>query len=302
MSIFLTACGGAAEAAPTPADSGAIPADQRAQDSVVQDVPTEAGSGAEALDDEAEPLAATVNGEPITIARLEREFARLSAASAAADPAALRAQALNILIEQQLINQGAASLGVTVTEADVQNEIETLKALAADLDQDWQTFLSSNNYTEAEMPQVQRDSLTTQRVRDVLLAPYSGDVAQAHARHILVRTQAEAQAVLERLNAGEDFALVAAAVSLDATTRDFGGDLGWFTRDELIDATLADTIFSLEPGTIEGPISTRIGYHIVQTLELATRPIEPERFPFLAESVYNNWLLEQYEAATIERF
>lgn len=305
VTFIVTACGGATEAEPTAVLDNNT-ADQAVQNTAVPEVvatevpPTVADTGNATTDEE--PIAARVNGEAITVARLDREFLRLSSASNAADPTALRAQALNILIEQQLINQGAASLGVSVTDEEVQAEIDTLKAIANDLEQDWSAFLRDNNYTEAEMPAVQRDSLITQRVRDVLLAPYSGNVEQAHARHILVRTQEDAQTVLNRLNAGEDFAIVASELSIDATTKDFGGDLGWFTRDELIDATLAETIFQLAPGAIEGPITTQIGYHIVQTIELATRPIEPERLPFLAESVYNNWLLEQYNAATIERF
>jgi len=146
------------------------------------------------------------------------------------------------------------------------------------------------------------DTLLTQRVRDHLTAELQGEVEQVRARHILVRTEDEARQVLQRLQNGERFADVAADVSIDLTTREQGGDLGWFTRDELLDPRLAEAAFNLQPNEITGPIATRIGYHILQTLEKGVRPVEPERMTMIQENLYLNWLAEQIRSANIERY
>ncbi len=63
---------------------------------------------------------------------------------------------------------------------------------------------------------------------------------EIHARHILVATEGDAQAVLKRLKAGEDFAKVAKDMSKDPGSE--GGDLGWFTKDRMVPA-FADAAF-----------------------------------------------------------
>ncbi len=247
-----------------------------------------------------EPVA-TVNGVPITRASYDRALSRAQAISSVADQAALRRQVLETLIEQELIAQAAPELGVTVTDEDVQAEMEALRELT-ESDEEWQAFLELNGYTEAEMFAAQRDLLITQRVRDVLMEPFSGEVLQVNARHIVVRTEAEAQEVLDRLEAGEGFATLAAEYSIDSTTREFGGNLGWFARDELLQPELENVAFELEVGQMAGPIQTSLGYHILQTMDREERPVEPERLSVLAESVFNNWLEGLRGNANIQRF
>ena len=248
-----------------------------------------------------EGLVARVNGEGITEQQYQRSLDRSLQNGSASDPAALQRQVLNALIEQTIIRQAGAAMNVDVTEEQARDEVESLKA-SLDSEEDWQTFLSMNMYTDEEMVQAQRDSLITQQIRDQLVAGLSGDVEQVHARHILVRSETEAQAVLVRLQQGEDFAALAAEYSIDLTTRDNGGDLGWFTRDELMDARLAQVAFDLDPGSIAGPITSSLGYHIIQTLELADRPIDAARLPLLQETVFLNWLSQRTAQASIERF
>ena len=67
-------------------------------------------------------------------------------------------------------------------------------------------------------------------------------------------------------------------------------------------AVVPGVAFGLEPGQIAGPIPTLIGYHIIQVIERAERPVEPERMPLLMENAFLNWLDGQYRAAIIERY
>ncbi len=138
-------------------------------------------------------------------------------------------------------------------------------------------------------------------MRDRIVQDLSGDVPQVNARHILVRTRAEAETALDRLNAGDTFESVVADVSI-AADAEFGGDLGWFTRQGLLEQTLADVAFSLEPGEMAGPVATRLGYHIVQTLAFDERPVDPEARVNLAQIQFENWLQSLRDRAVIERF
>ena len=246
-------------------------------------------------------LVARVNGVGITEAAYLRELERRRVNSNAASDEALEAEVLETLIRQELINQGAPSLNVVVTDADVQTEYDNLRSLSPS-DAAWIDFLETNHYTEAEMFAAQRDVVITQRVQMTLIEDYLGEVEQVNARHIVVHTREEAEQVLERLNAGEDFAALAAEYSLDTTTRENGGNLGWFARKELFYPNLEDIAFQLEIGQVAGPIATSLGYHVIQTLDKAVRPIEPERLPMLSESIFGSWLDEQYRNATIERY
>jgi hypothetical protein len=95
-------------------------------------------------------------------------------------------------------------------------------------------WLAENNYTQDEFRASLRAMLVTARVRDAVTKVLPATVRQVHARHILVSTEPEAKKTLERLQAGEDFAALARELSRDVTSAEQGGDLGWFTQDELL--------------------------------------------------------------------
>jgi len=298
---LLAACG--ADTNPVPTSAAPTAAPTVAAVTQPADVPVSQATATDAprTDADTANLVARVNGQGITRAEYQRALNRRLTTAAAADSDRVADQVLDALIEQVLIEQAAPTLGVNVSPDDVQQAMATLRA-SAPTDADWQQFLALNGYDEDEMIEAQRQALITQRVRDALMADLSGSVSQVNARHILVLSEAAAQDVLTRLQAGEPFGQLAAEYSVDMTTAENGGDLGWFTAAELMDPRLAEIAFSLQPGEIAGPIPTRLGYHIIQTVEIAQRPIEPERLPLLMENNFVNWLGEQYRTAEIERF
>lgn len=264
-------------------------------------IATNADVTVNAAEQNSDDIVAQVNGEAITRAEFDAEMARRQRDETITDRAALQQVVLDALIEQRLVADAANTMGIAVTDDEVNAEIQALQQALASTS-DWESYLQMNGYTAEEMTAAQRNVLLTQRVQEVLFADLTGVVNQVHARHIVVRTETEAVNLLNRLQQGADFAQVASEFSIDLTTRDRGGDLGWFTADELLDRRLADVAFSLQPGAIAGPISTRIGYHIIQTLEIAERPIEPERLALLMRNIYMNWLEMQFQNATIERY
>lgn len=94
---------------------------------------------------------------------------------------------------------------------------------------------------------------------------------EVRARHILVKTKAEAESIIAQLDKGADFATLAKKYSIDGSAAQ-GGDLGFFTKDKMV-APFADAAFALKPGQwTEKPVQTQFGWHVI---ELEARRQQP---------------------------
>jgi peptidyl-prolyl cis-trans isomerase C len=88
---------------------------------------------------------------------------------------------------------------------------------------------------------------------------------QLHCAHILVKNEAEAKAVLERIKKGEKFSSIATDVSLCPSGKK-GGDLGKFGRGQMV-KEFENAAFALQKGEISAIVKTKFGYHIIKRLE-----------------------------------
>jgi len=88
---------------------------------------------------------------------------------------------------------------------------------------------------------------------------------KVHCAHILVKTEKEANTVLERLKKGEKFANIAKEVSLCPSGKR-GGDLGTFGRGRMV-KEFEKAAFALQKGQISPVVKTKFGYHIIKRLE-----------------------------------
>lgn len=70
---------------------------------------------------------------------------------------------------------------------------------------------------------------------------------------------------LNRAKEGEDFILLARKYSQEPGAERTGGDLGFFTADQML-KPFSETVFSMKPGEIRGPVKTQYGYHIIRLL------------------------------------
>lgn len=96
-------------------------------------------------------------------------------------------------------------------------------------------------------------------------------VEEVRASHILVTTREEAEEVARLLAEGQDFAQLARQVSQDPGTRLDGGDLGYFTRDGMVQA-FSRQAFATEVGATSEPFQTDYGWHV---LRVADRRVQP---------------------------
>lgn len=129
-----------------------------------------------------------------------------------------------------------------------------------------------------------------------------------HLLNIVVGSQAAAAQVRSQLDAGADFAAVAAASSQDQSTKNQGGDLGTVTRDQLEQA-YGNAAYSAPVNTLFGPVQTQYGWNVGKVLQIT--PSTPLTLDQVRDalrsqlsderktSVWNTWLAEQIKAADV---
>jgi len=206
------------------------------------------------------------------------------------------------MIETVLLEQAAASAGITITDEQLDEIIQ------ADIDavggrEVFEARLASNNITEEEYREYVRTNLVAQRVQMQMPADIPDTLEHIHARHILVATQEEAEAILAQLREGADFAILAQTYSLDVSTRDRGGDLGFFPPGLLLAPELEEAAFALAPAQISDVVhSELLGYHIIQVLEREERPVDEQNVELIRANQIRRWRERLWADAAIERF
>lgn len=249
---------------------------------------------------------ALVNDRPITMEAFQRELARFRAGQIAlglelTDGDGYEQQVLDLLVEYELIRQLAAREGIVISDEAVDAEINNM--IQENGEGYFNSWLNSNYYSPEEFREVIRLDLMTDQLLEPIIASVPTVTEQVHARHILVNSQAEAEQVLARLRDGEDFSALAAEYSVDVTTRNNGGDLGWFPRGGLLVPEVEEAAFSLQVNQISGIISSAWGYHIVQTLEFdPARTVEEETRQRLLDKAIEEWRLSLRAGANIQQF
>ncbi|GAB4543329.1 MAG: hypothetical protein Kow0063_36380 [Anaerolineae bacterium] len=157
--------------------------------------------------------------------------------------------------------------------------------------------------TEAGYRRVIEAGLLVDRVRQYFAEQVPTEAEQVNVSHIQVDSEEEAQAALERLDAGEDFALVASEVSTDTFTAANGGELGWLLQGDLASRygpAVEEAAFSLSPGQYSQPISSTTGFQIILVKERAVRPVSEFRLEALQQQAYFDWLEEARNAEGVE--
>lgn len=166
------------------------------------------------------------------------------------------------------------------------------------------TNVTNSHYTFADYRKIVEISLLRDRLNQVLGNEVKTTEEEIHARHILVKTFAEAQAVEARLKAGEDFAKVAADVSIDPSGKSAGGDLGWAPHGQYV-AEFEDAVWKLPLLTVSDPVTSSFGVHIIEVLEKdANHTLDKAALDAKKAQALTDWLKQVRSEATtvIQRF
>jgi peptidyl-prolyl cis-trans isomerase C len=154
------------------------------------------------------------------------------------------------------------------------------------------------------------------KVYDEQIKPM-GAAEEVRARHILFRAdpkdekaqaeaEARARAALERLKKGEEFAAVASELTEDPSGKENGGDLDYFTKDQMV-PEFANVAFQMYPGQMSNPVRTQFGWHIIKLEDRRNRPVpefekvRPQIETFLLRRGQTELIAQLREKAKVER-
>jgi len=162
-------------------------------------------------------------------------------------------------------------------------------------------YLRITGLSEAELRSIVEDQLLYQKLSDAMGAEVPTTAEQVHARHILVDTEDKAKQIEDQLKNGASFEDLAKAESTDTSTKDKGGDLGWFPRGKMV-PEFEDAVFKLQPNEISDPVKTDYGFHIIQLLEKdPNRPLSPEDLAQKKADAIVQWLSDAEAGPDVKR-
>ncbi len=207
------------------------------------------------------PPVATVDGKPIDRDLYEFYVKGVTGKPASELSADQRSQALDNLVRARVIAEAADKNG-TSTNKDTASMIELSRL---------------NVIQQAASEQYLKDKKATDQE---LRAEYETQVSamprlEYHARHILVATEPFATKIVGELEKGTKFEDLAKRESMDSS-KDSGGDLGWFTPDRMV-KPFSEAVMTLKPGEYtHKPVQTQYGWHVIKLEE--TRDLAPPPF------------------------
>ncbi|MFJ7649714.1 peptidyl-prolyl cis-trans isomerase [Lysinibacillus sp. NPDC097279] len=210
------------------------------------------------------------------------------------------ADMLDTLINNKIIELEAKKEDITVSDDAIQAEYDELVESYGGEDS-LQETLDANGLTKESvkdnirMYQLTKDVIAASiDISDEELTQYFeenkddyGQQEQVAASHIFLEDEATAKEVEAKITAGEDFAELAKAYSVDTDTSEDGGDLGYISRGQM-DEQFEEAAFALEKGAVSGVVQSAEGYHIIKVTEKV--PAEEATFEDVKDEVYETVL------------
>ncbi len=246
-----------------------------------------ANGAAYAQDAAADPVVAKVGASEIHESELKLAIAGLDPQLANLPDDQKRVAALSSIIDVKLLAADADKEGL-------QDSADFKQRLA---------FLTDRELHNAYFKKHVVDAVTPEEVK----ARYDKEIAavtpedEVHARHILVKTEEEAKAVIKELDAGKDFVEIAKEKSTDPNKSE-GGDLGYFAKGRMV-PEFENAAFALEKGAYsKEPVKTQFGFHVIKVEDKrkqqppALEQVEPQVRQLVMRDKYLE-LLEKAKAA-----
>lgn len=256
---------------------------------------------------------ASVNGQKITKTELYNLMVKQNGK-----------EALESLIAERIVDQEAKKQKVSVSDQEIQGELQKYYNNYGGQEVFFQA-LTSSGFTLDDVKKDLALSLKIKKLMEPRIAINDEDLRayfeenkasfaqekQVKVSHILVDTQEKAAEIKKRLVSGEDFAKLAQEYSTDTATRDSGGELGFIRKGEMV-KEFETAAFSAKAGEISEPVKTEFGYHLVKVLEIkeareasfeqSKSQIFEAVFEQRVDAEYNIWMEEMRRQYKVENF
>lgn len=267
--------------------------------------------------------AAKVNGDRISTEDLDKQVEQLkkqypdmfTGADGEGRLIDFKQRLLDNLVNQKLVEQAAKDKKITITDAEIEKQIEQLKSGFKD-DEQFQSALKSANMTLDALRQQIRDQLLTQKLIESLAKDTKisedemksyfdknkeqfAQAAAKRASHILFKPEDKktGQTVLSQVKDGGNFAALAKKYSVDTATAENGGDLGWPTTPYVPEFETA--LGKLKKGQTSDLVQTPYGWHIIRVTD--TRSASQKKYDDVKEQI-EQILVQQRRADAYQKF
>jgi len=259
-------------------------------------------------------IAATVFNEKIykaevnaAVRRKIKDYEDKNIKLSQADIEAIKKNTINEMVENLLLDHWAKEHEISVSDKEVQDEIERMrKATGLSKDEIYKQALSKFQLLESDIETIVREALLSDKVyasvlKDLKITDeeawdyfiertrfYAGARRVSHIFLVIdpakdkpedVKKKIEKlEEIRNRILNGEDFGKLAQEFSDDESTKDKGGDLGWFRKGTISDSALSKAVFSMDKGEVSEVIRGKFGLHIVKITGVV-----PENLSLLSE-------------------
>jgi peptidyl-prolyl cis-trans isomerase C len=219
-----------------------------------------------------DPVIAKVNGVEIRQSDLNIAEEDIGRDMPANDEAGKRDYLVNYLTDLLLIAKSAEA-------KKIPDSAEFKQRLA---------FVRNKTLMETILAQESKAAVTEPALRKIYddATKTMGGQQEVHARHILFRVndpndkaaskaaEDKVKNTIERIKKGEDFGTLAKALTEDPSGKQDGGDLGYFTRDQMV-PEFSEVAFGLDKGQVSGPVKTQFGWHVLKVEDKRMREPPP---------------------------
>ncbi len=225
----------------------------------------------------------------------------------------LRDNIINKLITESLIEKEMEETGLLISDEEIQENIDKYKDSLGG-EENYQDFISNNKLTEDYFKENIRKTLLLEKHKEYVKDNFNiddgealkyfnenkEDLVEIKASHILFSNEDDAKRVKADLDKGGNFEEIAKKESLDSVSAVNGGDLGYFSRGNMI-PEFEDKAFSLNVGEISNVLKTEVGYHIilVKDKKLDFKDLKDKTIKMLKEQKYLEYLEDLRENANI---
>ncbi|SDB08923.1 peptidylprolyl isomerase [Bauldia litoralis] len=228
----------------------------------------------------ADMVVATLNGEPITAADLALAAAEFGDQLGQVAPERRDAALIDLVINIRLASKAAKDAGL-------ESEPAVMRRL--DLARDRTLY---SEFLRTKFIAAVTDEAVKARF-DEEIASFEPQ-EEVRARHILVKTEAEAKDIIAQLDKGADFAELATEASLDPGSGQSGGDLGFFKRGQMV-KPFEEAAFDLKPGKYtKKPVQSDFGWHVILVEEKREEP--PPTFESQAQRIQQDLIRATFDA------
>jgi foldase protein PrsA len=254
-----------------------------------------------------------IDGQPIVKMRYFVERARVSGSNGLST--------IETLTNEEVMKLAEAKYGVSVTQEDIDKALrikaaggENITISDFEFNEWYRQTLNNNKIPGNVYRDIVAAELRTALFQDYVNKTIPASIDHAHVYAIFLNTYDEALNVKNRVDGGEDFFKIAREISIDETTRESGGDVGWIPKGVYL---FNNDPFSLEIGktsdvlavadsssstadTSSSTTPTIQAYYVEIVTEVAVRPIEDYYIAEVQSSTYKKWLDNETKSHTVK--